>query len=136
MAAQRGRVSLPRGPVTLDQRIPNLPSQHASTPTWSAGARGNRCSPRRLCYKLAPAHHYLVEVVVGVAEFGTTRYLSLADVLALHAAVMEQTGYAPAPLRDEGLLDSAIQRPRTAAYHEEADLIRQAALLAVGISQI
>lgn len=62
-------------------------------------------------------------------------YLSVADVLALHAPIMERTGYAPAPLRDEGLLDSAIQRPRMAAYYEDADLIRQAALLAVGIAQ-
>lgn len=64
-----------------------------------------------------------------------TRYLSLADVIALHHAVMERSGYAPAPLRSEPLLDSAVQRPRTAAYYEEADLIRQAALLAVGIAQ-
>lgn len=63
------------------------------------------------------------------------RYLSLADVIALHRAVMERTGYAPAPLRDEGLLEAAIQRPRMAAYYEEADLVRQAALLAVGIAQ-
>jgi death-on-curing protein len=61
--------------------------------------------------------------------------LSVADVIALHQAVMERTGYAPAPLRSEGALDSAVQRPRTAAYYEEADLIRQAAILAVGISQ-
>jgi len=65
----------------------------------------------------------------------STRYLSLADVVALHQAVMERTGYAPAPLRSEAALDSAIQRPRTAAYYEEADVIRQAAILAIGISQ-
>ena len=63
------------------------------------------------------------------------RYLNLAEVIALHAAVMERSGYAPAPLRSEAGLDSAIQRPRTAAYYEEADLVRQAALLAVGIAQ-
>ena len=63
------------------------------------------------------------------------RCLSLADVVALHEAVMERTGYAPAPLRAEGALDSALQRPRTAAYYEEADIVRQAALLAIGISQ-
>ena len=62
-------------------------------------------------------------------------YLSLADVVALHHAVMDRTGYAPAPLRAERLLDSAVQRPRMAAYYEDADLIRQAALLAVGIAQ-
>src|SRR6266849_8772912 len=63
------------------------------------------------------------------------RYLSLADVLALHQAMMEKFGVGPAPLREEGLLESAIMRPRMAAYYNEVDLIRQAALLAVGISQ-
>ena len=62
-------------------------------------------------------------------------YLSLADVLALHQAIMEKFGFASAPLRDEGMLESAIMRPRMAAYYSEADIIRQAALLAVGISQ-
>ena len=62
-------------------------------------------------------------------------YLSLADVLALHQAIMEKFGFASAPLRDEGMLKSAIMRPRMAAYYSEADIIRQAALLAVGISQ-
>jgi death on curing protein len=65
----------------------------------------------------------------------STRHLSLANLVALHQAVMERTGYAPAPLRSEASLDSAIQRPRTAAYYEEADVIRQAAILAIGISQ-
>jgi death-on-curing protein len=71
-----------------------------------------------------------------MASYESTQYLSLADVIALHEAAMHRTGYAAAPLRDEGLLDSAVQRPRTAAYYEGADLIRQAALLAVGISQV
>src|SRR5216684_2742645 len=62
-------------------------------------------------------------------------YLSLADVLALHQAMMEKFGVGPAPLREEGLLESAIMRPRMAAYYNEVDLIRQSALLAVGISQ-
>lgn len=63
------------------------------------------------------------------------RYLSLAEVVALHEAVMRRMGTAPAPLRDEGALESAIMRPRTAAHYEDADLVRQAILLAVGISQ-
>ncbi|MGH2535410.1 MAG: type II toxin-antitoxin system death-on-curing family toxin [Thermomicrobiales bacterium] len=62
-------------------------------------------------------------------------YLSVADVMALHATIMERTGSVPAPLRDEGLLESAVMRPQTASYYEEADLIRQATLLAIGISQ-
>src|ERR1700676_348945 len=63
------------------------------------------------------------------------RYLSLADVLALHQAMMEKFGVGPAPLREEGLLESAIMRPRMAAYYDEVDIVRQAALLAVGVSQ-
>lgn len=46
-------------------------------------------------------------------------------------------GSAPAPFRagGEALLESAVMRPRMAAYYEGADLIRQAALQAVGISR-
>lgn len=64
-----------------------------------------------------------------------TDYLTLADALALHLAVVESTGVAPAPLRDEGLLEAALMRPQMAAHYEQADLIGQAALLGVGISQ-
>jgi death-on-curing protein len=64
-----------------------------------------------------------------------TSYLTLADAIALHDAVMRRTEYMPAPLREEGLLESALQRPRMAAYYEEANLVRQAALLAVGVAQ-
>lgn len=68
---------------------------------------------------------------------GETQYLSLGDVEALHIAVMQQMGSHPSPFRaeGEGLLESAVMRPQMAAYYEGADLIRQAALLAVGISQ-
>lgn len=48
---------------------------------------------------------------------------------------MAKTGYLPAPLRDEEGLEFAVMRAQTAAYYEDADLIRQAAILAVGISQ-
>ncbi len=63
------------------------------------------------------------------------RYLSLANILALHELVMTRTGSEPAPVRDEGLLESAVMRPQMAAHYEQADIYRQAALLAVGISQ-
>src|SRR5262245_54321366 len=63
------------------------------------------------------------------------RYLSLADVMALHIAMMEGMGHRPAPLRDSGALESAVLKPQMAAFYEGADLVRQAALLAVGISQ-
>ena len=66
-----------------------------------------------------------------------TQYLSLGDVQALHRQMMERLGWEPASLRagGEGLLESAVLRPQFAAHYESADLIRQAALLAVGISQ-
>ena len=63
------------------------------------------------------------------------RYPSLADAVAIHAMLMERTSSPPAALRDEGLLESALMKPRMAAYYEQADLIDQAALLAVGIAQ-
>ena len=64
-----------------------------------------------------------------------TRYLSVADAIALHAETMERMGERPASLRDEGLLESAIARPQMASHYEGADLVRQAALLAIGLSQ-
>jgi death-on-curing protein len=64
-----------------------------------------------------------------------TQYLSLADVIAIHEQAMRRLGLAPNPLRDNGGLESAVMRPQMAAWYEGADLIRQAALLGVGISQ-
>ena len=65
----------------------------------------------------------------------TTQYLSLADVIAIHERVMRKLGDEPKPLRDSGLLESAVMRPQMAAYYEDADIVRQAALLGVGVSQ-
>jgi death-on-curing protein len=59
----------------------------------------------------------------------------MADVIAAHARAMERLGGQPQAVRDEGLLESAMTRPRMAEYYEEADIVRQAALLASGISQ-
>jgi death on curing protein len=64
-----------------------------------------------------------------------TRYLSVLDVEALHVFIMERTGDPPSTLRDRGLLESAVMRPQMAAHYEDADLIQQASILAVGISQ-
>ncbi len=63
------------------------------------------------------------------------RYPSLAEVIAIHERVMRGLGEAPRPLRDEGLLESALNQPQMAAYYEGADIVRQAALLGTGISQ-
>ena len=64
-----------------------------------------------------------------------TRYPTVAEVIALHEYILRKLRAAPQPLRDEGLLESAVMRPQMAAWYEGADLIRQAALLATGISQ-
>ncbi len=63
------------------------------------------------------------------------RYPTLAEVIAIHEKVMRGLREAPRPLRDEGLLESALTRPQMAAYYEGADIIRQATLLGTGISQ-
>ncbi|MCL4371418.1 MAG: type II toxin-antitoxin system death-on-curing family toxin [Chloroflexi bacterium] len=64
-----------------------------------------------------------------------TRYLSVLDVEALHVFIMEKTGDPPSPLRDRRLPEAAVMRPQMAAHYANADLVEQAALLAVGISQ-
>ena len=62
-------------------------------------------------------------------------YLAALDVEALHVFIMEKTGDVPSPLRDRSLLESAVMRPQMAAYYAYAEMVEQAALLAVGISQ-
>jgi death-on-curing protein len=64
-----------------------------------------------------------------------TIYLDVADVVALHNVMMERLGSRPELLRDAGMLESAILKPQMAAHYEQADLVRQATLLAVGIAQ-
>lgn len=64
-----------------------------------------------------------------------TRYLGVLDVEALHVFIMERTGDPPSQLRDRGLLEAAVMRPQMTAYYADADLVGQAALLAVSISQ-
>ncbi len=63
------------------------------------------------------------------------RYLTVEQVITLHRDVLEGMGWNSAPLRSEDLLASAIQRVQAAAYYGGADLIEQACVLAVGISQ-
>jgi death-on-curing protein len=65
----------------------------------------------------------------------TLRYLTILEVIELHDLMIQRTDSPPAPLRDMGLLDSAVMRPQIAAYYEDADLVRQAVLLITGVSQ-
>lgn len=62
-------------------------------------------------------------------------YLTLLDVVAIHERVMRAGGYQPRALLRPELLESALYRPQQAAYYEQADSIRQAALLAVAVSE-
>lgn len=63
------------------------------------------------------------------------RFLTLAEVVALHHKMMRAMGTRSQGLRDEGALESAIMRARMAEHYEGADVVRQGALMAIGISQ-
>ena len=60
-----------------------------------------------------------------------TDYLTLADVLAIHADLIERYGGSPG-LRDAGLLEAALFRPQTGYY---PDLIEEAAALWESLAQ-
>jgi death-on-curing protein len=62
-------------------------------------------------------------------------YLDVAEVIGIHVQFMERTGARSQGIRSQNELESALARPQMAAYYERADLIRQATLIAVGISQ-
>lgn len=63
------------------------------------------------------------------------QYLTVPEVIELHAQILEMMGWAPAPLRSVDLLESAVMKAQAAAYYGGADLAMQAVTLAVGISQ-
>jgi len=60
-----------------------------------------------------------------------TDYLTVAEVLAMHADQIERYGGSPG-VRDQGLLEAALYRPQTGYY---ADLIAEAAALWESLSQ-
>jgi death-on-curing protein len=55
----------------------------------------------------------------------STRFLSVDEVLAIHQALVDRFGGLPG-VRDLGLLESALHRPRTGYYR---DLVEMAAAL-------
>jgi death on curing protein len=63
------------------------------------------------------------------------RYLTVADVVALHSFILGRMSQPPAALRNEGALASALARPRMAAHYGGADLVRQGVLLAAGVAE-
>lgn len=62
-------------------------------------------------------------------------YLSVEDIIGIHDLILETMSEPYAPLRDLGVLQGAIARPRNAAYYAGADLIRQACILMVAIAE-
>lgn len=62
------------------------------------------------------------------------RWISKAAVLAIHERLLADHGGA-AGLRDEGLLDSALARPRNHAAYGRADVARLAAAYAAAITR-
>ena len=62
--------------------------------------------------------------------------IELAEALALYAEIkgLSLEG-AQGELRDEGLLESALARPKNAAHYSDADLAEQAANLLWGIAE-
>lgn len=61
--------------------------------------------------------------------------LTVAQVIRIHEVTLDLMGWAPAPLRSQALLESAVMKAQAAAYCGQADLAMQAVTLAVGISQ-
>ena len=60
-----------------------------------------------------------------------TDYLTVAEVLAIHADQIERYGGSPG-VRDQGLLEAALYRPQTGYY---TDLIEEAAALWESLAQ-
>jgi death-on-curing protein len=64
------------------------------------------------------------------------RYLSTADIIGMHQVIMMKYGQAADLIEGgEAAIESAILRPRTAAFYANADLATQAVLLIAGLAQ-
>ena len=61
------------------------------------------------------------------------RYLSVDEVGSINAAVLSRDVQSSV-LRDRDLLAGAVERPKTAAYYEQADLVTQTARLIAAIA--
>jgi death-on-curing protein len=60
-------------------------------------------------------------------------YVSYAEAVFLHIRLMRLSGETRYGVFDRALLQSALARPQQAARYEQADLIRQAATLCLGL---
>lgn len=64
----------------------------------------------------------------------TWRWVEKPSILGIHAAQIEIFGGALG-IRDEGLLESAIMRPKHLAHYEEPDVFALAAAYAFGLAR-
>ena len=62
-------------------------------------------------------------------------YLTVLDVVAIHDRILERMAEPLAPLRDADRLEAALARPENAAHYRGADIVEQAAILAVSVSR-
>lgn len=62
------------------------------------------------------------------------RWIPQRTVIAVHAEQLRQFG-GPGGVRDEGLLDSALDRPRNKFYYGEEDIAVLAAAYAFGLAR-
>jgi death-on-curing protein len=65
----------------------------------------------------------------------SVRHLDTEEVISIALQAIMSTGERPQGLRDRGLLESAVMRPRFLAHYLDADLHLQAAALGLGISR-
>jgi death-on-curing protein len=65
----------------------------------------------------------------------SVRYLETDDVVSIALQAIVSTDDWPQGMRDRGLLESAVMRPRFLAQYLQADLLLQAAALGLGISR-
>lgn len=61
-------------------------------------------------------------------------YLEVAEVIQIHHQFMEHTGTRSQGIRVQNELEPAIARPQVEALYDNAEIIRQASVLAIGIS--
>lgn len=65
-------------------------------------------------------------------------YFTIEEAIRIHKLVMSGTNQPPQAIKDlisKNTLGSALARPKQLAHYEAADLIRQAALMCISISQ-
>src|SRR5260370_335704 len=86
--------------------------------------KGNGQRPEPPCDGRARRQPRKIPAVIQEAR-SMTDYLTVAEVLVMHADQIERYGGSPG-VRDQGLLEAALYRPQTGYY---ADLIEEAAAL-------